>query len=69
MDLAKRRAELERRNAEALAGGGPERVKRDKEAGKLARARTHGTIIRTDSIFLANRSLIASTFISASYPE
>ena len=36
MDLAKKRAELERRNAEALAGGGPERVKKHKDSGKLA---------------------------------
>ena len=36
MDLADRRAELQRRNAAALAGGGPERTRRQHEAGKLS---------------------------------
>ncbi len=36
MDLAGKREELRRRDAAALAGGGPERAKRQKEAGKLS---------------------------------
>ncbi len=36
MDLAQKRAELSRRNAAALAGGGPERLGRQRAAGKLS---------------------------------
>ena len=36
MDLADKRAELRRRNEAALAGGGPERARRQWEAGKLS---------------------------------
>ena len=36
MDLAQKRAELERRNDAALAGGGPERTRRHKEGGRLS---------------------------------
>ncbi len=36
MDLADKRAELQRRNEAALAGGGPERVRRQRDAGKLS---------------------------------
>ncbi len=35
MNLAEKRAELRRRNAAAIAGGGPDRTKRHREAGKL----------------------------------
>lgn len=35
MDLAQKRAELQRRNDAALAGGGPERTRRHKEGGRL----------------------------------
>lgn len=36
MDLAQKRAELQRRNDAALAGGGPERTRRHKEGGRLS---------------------------------
>ena len=36
MGLAEKRAELKRRNDAALAGGGPERLRRQREAGKLS---------------------------------
>ena len=36
MGLAEKRAELKRRNEAALAGGGPERLRRQREAGKLS---------------------------------
>lgn len=36
MDRAEKRAELRRRNEAALAGGGPARAKRQREAGKLS---------------------------------
>ncbi len=36
MDLAAKRDELRRRNAAAVAGGGPERARRQKEAGKMS---------------------------------
>ena len=35
MDLAQKRAELQRRNDAALAGGGPERTRKHKEGGRL----------------------------------
>ena len=36
MSLEEKRAELSRRNAAAVAGGGPERLQRQKDAGKLS---------------------------------
>ena len=36
MDLAEKRAELRRRNEDALAGGGAERARRHRDAGKLS---------------------------------
>ena len=36
MDLAQKKAELQRRNDAALAGGGPERTRRHKEGGRLS---------------------------------
>ncbi len=35
MNLAERRADLRRRNAAALAGGGPQRIRKHRDAGKL----------------------------------
>lgn len=58
MTLHEKRAELERRNAAALAGGGPERAARQRGAGKLAARERLELLLDEDSFQELDRLVV-----------